>query len=67
MNFNIGDKVRIVWNNVVGEVIDTEIGPHNGRTYYIVESDTAGPIDDPRAYPFEYPLFDCLAEEIEHI
>lgn len=67
MNFNIGDKVRIIWNNVVGEIIDTATGVHNGKTYYIVESDTEGPIDDPRAYPSEHPLFDCLAEEIEHI
>lgn len=64
MDFQIGDKVQIKWNGINGEIIDTAIHPQSKKTYYIVESDTEGPVDDPRAYPSEYPLFDCLAEEL---
>ena len=58
--FNLFDKVRIKRNGIVGTIIDKTV--INGKTEYIVESDTKGEIDG--AYGGIWPEFDCVDEDL---
>ena len=66
MKFEIGDKVKIVDDEILGEVIDTTIG-EDKKIYYLVETDEAMEVDNPRAYNAPYPIFTCSPDEIEPI
>lgn len=66
MKFEIGDKVKIIDNGILGEVIDTTIGGDK-KIYYLVETDEAMVTDNPRAYNAPYPIFTCSPDEIEPI
>lgn len=37
----------------------------DGVTYYIVENDEYGDVDDPRAYNAGYALIDCTEDDLE--
>ena len=58
--FNLFDKVKIKRNGIVGTIIDKTV--INGKTEYIVESDTKGEIDG--AYGGIWPEFDCVDEDL---
>jgi hypothetical protein len=61
---NENDTVRIKKNNVVGVIIDIyEVG---GVTHYSVEANEKT-VEAEGGYGKEYPIFDCLAEEIEYL
>lgn len=64
MEFNEYDHVRIKNRNVTGIIIDI-FEADDGKTYYNVEDDYMNGIDDPDK--FDYPQYDCLAEELEKI
>lgn len=58
--FNLFDKVKIKRNSIVGTIIDKTV--INGKTEYIVESDTKGQMDG--AYGGIWPEFDCVDEDL---
>lgn len=64
--FEMYDHVHIIHKNINGIIVDGYTG-NDGKTYYIVESDVRGYVDDPDAYPGEWPLYDCTADQLEKI
>ncbi len=64
--FELYDHVHMIHKNINGIIVDVCNGI-DGETYYIVESDVQGYVDDPDAYPGEWPLYDCTADQIEKI
>ncbi len=66
MPFELYDHVRIENKDVTGEIIDTYVGKDQ-KTYYVVESDQRGPVDDPDAFGDEWPQYDCTEDEITKI
>ena len=61
MDFELYDRVRVKKNDVVGQIIDIT---NNGMgTVYTVESEVKGKRSD-ADYPSEWPLYDCMANEI---
>lgn len=64
--FELYDHVRMIHKNINGIIVDVCTGI-DGKTYYIVESDVQGYVDDPDAYPGEWPLYDCTAHQLEKI
>lgn len=66
MTFEIGDRVKIIDQGILGEVIDTAIG-RDKKIYYLVETEKEMTVDNPRAYNAPYPIFTCSPDEIEPI
>lgn len=64
MTFDVATNVRILTKNVIGEIIDVTVGV-DGKTYYLVESDTEGYTSDPDALNGKWPIYTCAAEELE--
>ena len=58
--FELYEKVIIKSNLVIGTIIDKS--DINGKTTYVVESDTKGTLG---GYGGEWKLFDCDDDEIE--
>lgn len=67
MKFKIGDRVRIIDNGIIGEVIDTTTQRSTGKLFYLIETMDEMGIDDPRAYNAPYPIFTCSPDEIDLI
>lgn len=67
MKFKIGDRVRIINNGIIGEVIDTTTHRMTGKRFYLIETMDEMVIDDPRAYQAPHPIFTCSPDEIELI
>ena len=65
MVFNLYEEVRIVNKNVIGHIVD--IYNERGQTVYTIQSSKPGCVDDPDAYPGEYPLYDCTEDQLELI
>lgn len=65
--FEMYEHVRIPRKNVTGQIIHISTGKYDGKRYYIVESDVQGYVDDPDAYPCEWPLYDCTADQLEKL
>lgn len=62
-----GDRVRIIRNGVVGEIIHLYQN-QNGIMRYTVESDAEGPIDDPDAWnDVRFPQFICDEDQLEKL
>ena len=57
--------VRIKRNGVTGIIVDISKGTR--ECIYTVESDTKRVPDPENAYPSEWPLYDCTADELEII
>lgn len=66
VTFEMYDHVHMIHKNINGIIVDDYTGS-DGKTYYIVESDVQGYVDDPDAYPGEWPLYDCTADQLEKI
>lgn len=63
--FHEYSHVHIKGKNVTGDIIDVFTG-QNGITYYTVESDAEGPIEDPDAWNApRFPQFFCTADQLE--
>ena len=55
------ETVRIPAKGITGTIVDVSVG-RDGVTYYIVQNDEWGDVDDPDAYNAGYALFDCTEE-----
>ena len=62
--FHEYDHVRIKDKNVTGTIIDVFTG-QNGITYYSVESDKEGFVDDPDVWNLRFPIYTCTADQLE--
>lgn len=60
------ETVRIPEKGITGTIIDVRVGS-DGRTYYLVENDEWGDVDDPDAWNAGYAIFDCTAEQLAHV
>lgn len=67
LEFEMYEHVRVPHKNVTGQIIHISVGKHDGKYYYTVESDTQGYVDDPDAYPGEWPEYECTADQLEKI
>ena len=47
-------------------LVDVFVGD-DGITYYIVENEAWGDVDDPDAWNIGYAMFTCTAEQLAHI
>lgn len=57
------DEVRIPAKGITGTIVDVSTGK-NGVTYYTVQNDEWGDVDDPDAWNIGYAMFDCTAEQL---
>jgi len=60
------ETVRIPAKGITGTIVDVRVG-QNGVTYYIVQNDEWGDVDDPDACNLGYAFFDCTAEQLAHV
>ena len=59
------EKVRIPAKGITGTLIDISIGD-DGVTYYTVENEAWGDVDDPDAWNIGYAQFICTADQLVH-
>ena len=59
------EKVRIPAKGITGTIIDIFIGD-DGVTYYTVENEAWGDVDDPDAWNIGYAQFICTADQLVH-
>ena len=59
------EKVRIPAKGITGTIIDIFIGDE-GVTYYTVENEAWGDVDDPDAWNIGYAQFICTADQLVH-
>ncbi len=60
------EKVRIRAKGITGTIIDTFIGD-DGITYYTVENEAWGGVDDPDAWNIGYAQFTCTTDQLVHL
>ena len=60
------EKVRIPAKGITGTLIDIFIGD-DGVTYYTVENEAWGDVDDPNAWNIGYAQFICTADQLVHL
>ena len=60
------EKVRIPAKGITGTIIDIFIGG-DGITYYTVENEAWGDVDDPDAWNIGYAQFICTADQLAHL
>lgn len=59
------EKVHIPAKGITGTLIDIFIGD-DGVTYYTVENEAWGDVDDPDAWNIGYAQFICTADQLVH-
>ena len=59
------EKVRIPAKGITGTLIDIFIGD-DGVTYYTVENEAWGDVDNPDAWNIGYAQFICTADQLVH-
>ena len=60
------EKVRIPVKGITGTIIDIFVGDE-GVTYYTVENEAWGDVDDPDAWNIGYAQFICTADQLLHL
>ncbi len=60
------EKVRISAKGITGNIIDIFVGD-DGVTYYTVENEAWGDVDDPDAWNIGYAQFICTADQLLHL
>lgn len=60
------EKVRIPAKGITGTIIDIFAGD-DGVTYYTVENEEWGDVDDPDAWNIGYAQFICTADQLVHL
>ena len=60
------EKVRIPAKGITGTIIDIFAGD-DGVTYYTVENEAWGDVDDPNAWNIGYAQFTCTADQVVHL
>ena len=64
--FDEFEKVRIPAKGITGTIIDIFAGD-DGVTYYTVENEAWGDVDDPNAWNIGYAQFTCTADQLVHL
>ena len=65
-NFEEFEKVRIPAKGITGTIIDIFAGD-DGVTYYTVENEEWGDVDDPDAWNIGYAQLICTADQLVHL
>ena len=60
------EKVRIPAKGITGTLIDIFVGDDEA-TYYTVENEAWGDVDDPDAWNIGYAQFICTADQLVHL
>ena len=60
------EKVRIPAKGITGTIIDIFVGD-DGATYYTVENEAWGDVDDPDAWNIGFAQFTCTADQLVHL
>ena len=60
------EKVHIPAKGITGTIIDIFVGD-NGVTYYTVENEAWGDVDDPDVWNIGYAQFTCTAAQLVHL
>ena len=59
------EKVRIPAKGITGTIIDIVVG-NDSVTYYTVENEAWGDVNDPDAWNIGYAQFICTADQLVH-
>ena len=59
------ERVRIPAKGITGTIIDIFVGD-DGATYYTVENEAWGDVDDPDAWNIGFAQFTCTADQLVH-
>lgn len=59
------ERVRIPAKGITGTIIDIFVGD-DSVTYYTVENEAWGDVDDPDAWNIGYAQFICTADQLVH-
>ena len=65
IRFEEFEKVRIPAKGITGTIIDIFVGD-DSVTYYTVENEAWGDVDDPDAWNIGYAQFICTADQLVH-
>ena len=60
------EKVRIPAKGITGYIIDIYTGD-DGTTYYLVENEEWGDVDDPDAWNIGYAQFNCTVDQLAKV
>ena len=60
------EKVRIPAKGITGTIIDIVVG-NDSVTYYTVENEAWGDVNDPDAWNIGYAQFICTADQLAHL
>ena len=60
------ERVRIPAKGITGTIIDIFVGD-DGATYYTVENEAWGDVDDPDAWNIGFAQFTCTADQLVHL
>ena len=60
------EKVRIPAKGITGTIIDIVVG-NDSVTYYTVENEAWGDVNDPDAWNIGYAQFICTADQLDHL
>ena len=58
--------MRIPAKGITGTIIDIFVGD-DGATYYTVENEAWGDVDDPDAWNIGFAQFTCTADQLVHL
>ena len=58
--------MRIPAKGITGTIIDIVVG-NDSVTYYTVENEAWGDVNDPDAWNIGYAQFTCTAEQLAHV
>ena len=62
-DFEEFERVRIPSKGITGYIVDI-YNDDDGMTYYLVENEEWGDVDDPDAWNIGYAHFDCTADQL---
>ena len=65
-SFEEFEKVRIPAKGITGTILDIFVGD-DSVTYYTVENEAWGDVDDPDAWNIGYAQFICTADQLVHL
>ena len=60
------ENVRIPAKGITGTIIDIVVG-NDSVTYYTVENEAWGDVNDPDAWNIGYAQFICTADQLAHL
>ena len=66
IRFEEFEKVRSPAKGITGTIIDIVVG-NDSVTYYTVENEAWGDVNDPDAWNIGYAQFICTADQLAHL